>query len=363
MYKTASTVLTFKNLQDKDFTTTLHKRVSAYFKEKGISRHANANMVFKTIFMFSLYLIPYPFVYMTGNIWMMLGLYFIMGLGTAGIGLSVMHDANHGAYSSKKWLNRLIGYSLNAIGGNALNWKIQHNVFHHTYTNIVTHDEDIRPRVILRLSPHSPHYGLHKFQHIYAWFLYGLMTISWLLVKDFAQFASYQSTGMLKKHVNPVMGWTGLILSKIFYYGFIMVLPAIFTPFSIWQTILGFMVMQYVAGFILAIIFQPAHVMDVTEYPVSDDGLTIENNWNIHQMQTTCNFARKSKLFSWLVGGLNYQVEHHLFPNICHVHYKNLSPIVKQTAEEFNVPYHTMDTFTEALVRHGRALKKFGQAA
>ena len=113
--------------------------------------------------------------------------------------------------------------------------------------------------------------------------------------------------------------------------------------------------------FILAVIFQPAHVMEDTEFPVSEDGKTVQENWTIHQLKTTCNLASKSRFFSWFVGGLNYQIEHHLFPNICHVHYRKLSPIVMETAKEFEIPYHTMTTFSEALVRHGRMLYKLGR--
>ncbi len=361
--QSATTAIKFENSKDRDFTKTLNKRVSEYFKSNNLPKHANTEMIFKTIFMFGLYLVPYFAQYTATNLWLFFGLYLLMGLGKAGLGLSVMHDANHGAYSGKPWVNKLLSYTMNVIGGNSMNWKIQHNVFHHTYTNIDTHDEDIRPRFILRFSPNAEHRSFHKFQHIYAWFLYGFMTISWLLYKDFAQFFAYHQSGILKKYVNPLLGWVVLIGSKIFYLAYILIIPMILTDFAWWQVFLGFVLMQYVAGFVLAAIFQPAHVMEMNEFPQVEEDQNVKNNWTIHQFKTTCNFARKNKWLSWYAGGLNYQIEHHLFPTICHVHYRRISEIVKSTAQEFNVPYHTMDSFREALVMHGRMLYKLGNTA
>src|SRR5687767_5365206 len=177
----------------RDFSTTLNKRVGDYFKNNGLTRHANTEMVIKTIFMFAMYFVPYGLILsgvITGWGWLLL-LVVIMSLGLAGIGLSVMHDANHGAYSKKMWLNNTIGYSLNLVGANAFNWKMQHNVLHHTYTNVHEEDEDISPRGVLRLTPHSKWKYLHRYQHFYAWFLYGLMTIAWMVVKDFGRIIKY----------------------------------------------------------------------------------------------------------------------------------------------------------------------------
>ena len=137
-------VIRFQNNLHEEFAKTLNKRVNSYFKQESRGRYANAEMIIKTIFMFSLYMVPY-FMYVLGyvqNAWLFLLMTVLMGLGKAGIGLSVMHDANHGAYSRKKWVNELIGYSMNFIGGNATNWKIQHNIKHHTYTNVSGIDED-----------------------------------------------------------------------------------------------------------------------------------------------------------------------------------------------------------------------------
>lgn len=347
-----------------EFFPTVSKRVNEYFKTQNISRYSNPEMVMKTIFMFTLFLVPY-FFSISGlftSYWIYLGLTALMGLGTAGIGLSVMHDANHGAYSPKTWKNKLLGYSLNLIGGHSFNWKVQHNVLHHTYTNIYDADEDISPRGVLRMSPESDWRPMHRFQHLYAWFFYGLLTFVWIVFKDFIRLVKYQKDGLVEKQkASAVREWSILIATKLLYFGYILVVPYWLTSFSFGQIFLGFFVMHYISGFILAIIFQPAHVIEGTEYPTPDTKGNLENSWAVHQMHTTTNFGHREKLFSWYVGGLNYQVEHHLFPTICHVHYKRISKIVKQTAEEFGVPYKSKETFMEALVAHARLLKTLGQ--
>lgn len=358
-------VMRFKNNLHEEFNKTLNKRVNDYLRSKSGGRYANAEMVLKSIFMFTLYLTPY-FLIVLGvvkSVWLFYVMALVMGMGKAGIGLSVMHDANHGAYSRKKWVNTLIGYSLNLLGGNATNWKIQHNVKHHTYTNVAGMDEDISPRGgILRFNPYTEVKKHHKWQFIYAWALYGLMTMSWIIVKDIIQLAEYTRDGLLKKQTKSITrAWSWLIITKILYYCYTIVVPLMFTSFAWYHIILGFIIMHYVAGFILGIIFQPAHVMEENSFEDSKESDIVEENWAVHQLKTTCNFAHKNKILSWYAGGLNYQIEHHLFPNVCHVHYKKLSKIVRRTAEEFNIPYKSYPTFISALVSHGKMLYALGR--
>jgi linoleoyl-CoA desaturase len=273
-----------------------------------------------------------------------------------------MHDANHGSYSKKAWLNNILSFSLNLVGGNSLNWKIQHNVLHHTYTNVHEVDEDISPRGVLRMAPTEIWRPFHKYQHMYAWFFYSLLTIVWISFKDFGRLRRYIKDGMLQKQKLSVSReWTILILTKICYIGFLY-LPVMLVPeITWWMPITGFLIMHGIAGFVLAIIFQPAHVIDGTEYPLPDEDGNLENSWAIHQLHTTTNFGRRHRAFSWFVGGLNYQVEHHLFPNICHVHYRAISPIVEATAKEFGLPYKSKDTFLEALIAHTVIMKELGK--
>jgi linoleoyl-CoA desaturase len=347
-----------------DFFTTLNLRVTDYFKNKNISRHGNYEMVIKTVFMYMLYWVPFGIILsgLVTNGWAILVMCIIMGTGIAGIGLSVMHDANHGAYSKKSFWNTIMGYSLNMVGGNAFNWKVQHNVLHHTYTNIHDVDEDISPRGVLRMTPHGEWKAIHRFQHLYAWFFYGLMTLVWVLVKDFVRLAKYHRDGLVKnQRTNTGRELAILLITKILYFAYILVLPMLLLDISFGQWLIGFLTMHYVAGFILAVIFQPAHVIDGTEYPLPNEAGQMENTWAIHQLLTTTNFANNSRVLSWYVGGLNFQIEHHLFPNVCHVHYRGISKIVKQTAHEFGLPYKSEPTFLHAVWGHAKLLKELGR--
>lgn len=354
------------NEQDQpEFFKVVRKRVNAHFKENNISKYANFNMKFKTFFMIALYMTPFVLM-VTGvvnSLWPMMAMWVLMGLGMAGIGLSVMHDANHSAYSKNQSVNKVVGFILNFIGGYPANWRMQHNVLHHSFTNIDGYDEDIEKKGIIRFSPNQKRLGFFKFQLFYAPFLYGILTTYWLLVKDFDQIVRYNKKGLLEAQgLTLRKAIVEIIFHKIWYVAIFLVLPMYLLDVSWWQVLLGFLLMQFISGMILALIFQPAHVIQETEFFVAEDG-TVENNWAIHQMKTTANFANGSVLFSWLIGGLNYQIEHHLFPNICHVHYKDIAPIVKETAKEFGVPYYHNKTFYSALVSHFTLLNDLGTGA
>ncbi len=355
----------FPKNRDSDFIVTLRNRVSEHFKSNNISRYGDVRMVLKTVVMLLLYFIPYTLmmtgvVTHTGVIFVM---WVLMGLGMAGIGLSVMHDANHSAYSRKAGVNRLLGYLANIIGGSATNWKIQHNVLHHSFTNVEGMDEDIAPGIIMRFSPHQRRYKLHRVQHLYAWFFYGVMTLSWAFSKDFRQLFRYRKMGLINGKNKNTFGAliAELLLTKVFYYAYTIALPIILLPTPWWLTVICFITMHFVAGFVLACIFQSAHVMPTSEYPLPDQKGNLENNWAIHQLLTTTNFSPSSKIFSWYIGGLNYQIEHHLFPNICHIHYKSISNIVKETAQEFGLPYNSQPNFVKALLNHSKMLRTLGK--
>lgn len=348
----------------KDFYKTLRKRVNNYFKENNISKHANANMKFKTAFMITLYLVPYFLVVtnvITSN-WGIFGMFIIMAFGFSGIGLSVMHDANHGSYSKHQWVNKVLGALLNSAGGYHINWKIQHNVLHHTYTNISEHDEDIDTNPIMRFSPRQKHYKHQRFQILYFWFFYGIMTFYWVIYKDVGSLIRYKKQGLIKSQgISFKQAMFELIIYKVLYLMFILGVPMLTTDMSFGFWFLCFFSMHFVSGSILAFIFQPAHVVMETEFPEPDKEGNMENNWAIHQLYTTADFAQGSRLFSWYIGGLNYQIEHHLFPNICHVHYRKISKIVKETAEEYHLPYYTKKTFFGAVKSHVELLNRLGK--
>lgn len=352
---------TFSKQDSLKFFRTLNTRVNAYFKDNNIKKTGNWKIHLKTVVLFSIFLAPY-FLIMAFNLplWAHLLLSVVMGIGMAGIGMNVMHDGNHGSYSTKPWINKIMGGSIYILAGNVYNWQVQHNVLHHTYTNIHGHDEDLEAGRIIRFTQEAPWYKFHKFQHYYSVFLYGLLTFNWALTTDFKQMRNYVkrklSYGEMK---SPKVLWTTLIITKIIYACIWIALPIIF-GITWWKVLLGFFVMHYTAGLILSIIFQLAHVVDATTNPVPDENGEMENTWAIHQLYTTANFAPRNRIVNWFTGGLNHQIEHHLFPHISHIHYNKIAGIIKQTARECNLPYHEFQTMRSAVAAHFRHLKELG---
>lgn len=344
------------------FTATLRKNVDNYFKENKISNKGNGHMLFKVIALLTMYLLPFVIMLVYGiNGWPALLLWAIMGVGMSGIGMGVMHDSAHGSLSKKAWLNKLVSHSMYLIGGNTFNWKLQHNVLHHTFTNIDGHDEDIEPKGSMRFSMLTPRKKIHRFQFIYAYFLYSLMSFS-RLFNEFIQLNNFNKSGLTRAQGSTPKKEMGiLIVGKILYISVFVGLPYVFCGSHFWNVFLGFMIMHVIAGLFMSVVFQMAHVVEGVDQPVPNEESVIENEWMIHQMETTADFGKKSVLLGWIIGGLNYQVEHHLFPNVCHVHYKNIAPIVESTAKEFGVPYKEYSTFFSAIASHTRLLKALGR--
>lgn len=351
--------------QPTDFFKTLKARTDEYFTQNRKSRQGDGRMYFKTAFMLAAYLTPWFFVVFVDiqNPILYSILWVAMGISMAGIGLSIMHDAIHGSYSKNKTVNLILGEVINLVGGASINWKIQHNVLHHTYTNVDGYDEDIEAPVFLRFSPNAKWIPAHKYQYIYAWFFYGLLTLNWSTVADFSSLIRYKKKGLLET-VGTSFGKElfKLIVFRASYFGYVLVMPLVFSSASVLTVVLGFLLMHFVCGLILSAIFQPAHVMECSEYYDATATKRIEGDWASQQVLNTVNFAPKNKLFTWYVGCLNYQVEHHLFPNICHIHYPALSEIVKTTAKEFNLPYFVEPSFTSAIWNHTKMLKHLGKA-
>ena len=292
---------------------------------------------------------------------LLFALYILSGFGMAGIGMGIMHDAIHGSYVKNKTVNLIMGHTISLIGANAEVWRLQHNVLHHSFTNIEGYDDDINAPFFLRFSPHGPINKLHHYQHYYAWFFYGLTTLAWITTKDFVKYKRYFNLGLIKDKKAYRNGLVRISFSKVFYYAFALVLPLVFSSFSIGMIVAAFMTMHFVTGLCITLVFQTAHVLPETDYPTPNEAGSMENERMVHQMMTTSNFAPKSKVLSWLIGGLTNQIEHHLFPHISHIHYRNIAPIVRQTAEEYGIPYHCSDTFLTAVIKHFKMLRFLGR--
>jgi linoleoyl-CoA desaturase len=335
-------------------------RVATYFETRRLSSKANAGMVVKTVLLLALTFVPYGLI-LTNRFsrWEMLALSFVMGVGMAGIGFGIAHDALHGAYSASPRINAVLGMSFDVLGASSYLWKITHNIVHHTYTNIEGVDEDLAVSPLLRLSPNGERFWFHRFQHLYAFALYGFTTLFWVFVKDYVQLMKSE-LGPYRDKRHDTAQLAILFSAKLCYYGYALVVPLLVLQIAWWQVLIGFFVMHFTAGAILGIVFQLAHVVESTDYPAPDDGGMMPQEWWLHEMQTTANFGPRNRLLSWYVGGLNFQVEHHLFPRVCSVHYPAISAIVSDVAAQYGLPYNAYPTLRAAIASHYRTLRQFG---
>jgi linoleoyl-CoA desaturase len=356
------TAIKFVTPPSDEFRRVLRTRVDAYFADRGKSKHWNAVMATKLALYIGGYLGGYALIMLGGfSTPVMFALTIVVGLAAAGIGFNIGHDACHNALSRSSRVNRFWAHAFTLIGAHAYNWRIIHNVIHHGFTNIPYADGDLHPTGLLRYFQQAKNKRpYHRFQHLYAIPLYSLATLVWIFYKDFLHITRDTHCGH-KKRRPPAVEYFLLILGKSLHLGMLLVLPIIFLPIPIWQVVVGFVVAHLVMGLSLASVFAVGHLVEDVDMPMADDEGHIHDSWAEHQLKTTANFSTKSRFFFWTVGGLNFQIEHHLFPNVCHVHYPKIAPIVRATAHEFGLPYHEFSSFLEAQRSHLAFLKTLGK--
>ena len=348
--------------RQKAFSAALRAEVDAYFETRGLSRYADWAMVLKGVLLLGLTFGAYAWL-LSGTLpaWGMLVACMLIGLGIAGLGFAVGHDAIHGAYSANERVNRAVGLVFDLAGASSYLWRLTHNKIHHTWTNVPGVDEDIVVSPLLRISPASPRRWWHRAQHVYAWLLYSFITLNWVYAKDFA-FLRAKKLGPFRdlKHTKGQIA--GVVAGKLVYHTWTLVIPLLVLDVTWWQFLIGYLLVHMTAGFVLSVVFQLAHIVEDAQYPTADADGTLPFDWHVHQLQTTVDFAPNNRLLTWYCGGLNHQVEHHLFPRICSRHYTGLRPIVERVAAQHNVPYHVAPTVRSALASHYRMLKRFGRA-
>jgi len=348
------------NSRSTAFYSDLKKSVDQYFISNNVKKTGNWQLYIKTATLVPAAIILY-IVLLGVQMPLLPGVLLssLLGFVLASIGFNIMHDACHGSYSSKKWLNDTLGLSLNALGGNAFIWKFKHNIIHHTYTNVDGIDDDIAKSPLIRQCSSQKWVPAHRLQHIYVVLVYAISSFAWVFLMDFNKYFTQRvfRTNLQKMSRNDHLTFW---FSKVMYILFYIAIPVYFVGWQAWG--IGFACMHLVMGLTLALVFQLAHVVEHTEFAkVGEEDVMIENEWAIHQVKTTANFAPKNKVISWFVGGLNYQIEHHLFPRISHVHYPQISEIVRNTCNKFEVPYHEYRTMSEAVASHFRMMRDLGK--
>jgi linoleoyl-CoA desaturase len=352
--------VSFTKEESCDFISVLRKKIHSHFNEGNLSPRANIFMYLKTAFFVSLMALTYVAILKGfGGGLGVFGLYILLGFFTSIGGMNIAHDALHGSYTPRSWGNRALGLFMDLFGASSFYWKKEHTVDHHTFTNIAEHDADLDVPFLLRLCPNAPHRSFHRFQHWYAPFLYMLKFVHWVYFSDSKRIIKI----FKEKPASPGKKEVFLLISfKIIHVFLFLFLPMIYISIPWWQVALGYLAFLATAGIILTTIFQLAHIVENVAFPLPNDHGKIENSFFKHQLATTSNFAMKNRLVGFLFGGLNFQIEHHLFPHICHTHLRKISPIVQSTAREFGLPYHCNSSFSAALLSHFRTLKTLGRS-
>lgn len=353
--------LTFNNSNNL-FYQSLKEAVDNYFEKNQLRKTGNWRLHIKTVILVGSAIAFYcSLIFLHPPALVAVLLCALLGYTLASIGFSVMHDANHGSYSTNAKLNDLLGLSMNAMGASAYFWKQKHNIIHHTYTNVDGLDDDIAKSPIIRHCESQRWVPAHKVQHIYLVPVYALSTLFWIFIMDFTKYFTgriYTTTAWKMSIQNHIIFWA----TKILYVAFYMVIPAMVWGVGPWLA--GFFIVNAAMGLTMSIVFQLAHVVENTEFETIaiDETKHIETAWAEHQLRTTSNFAMNNPVISWFVGGLNFQIEHHLFPKVSHIHYPAISKIVMEKCKEYNMPYNKYDTMSEAVASHFRVMKELGKA-
>lgn len=346
------------------FMSTLRSRVDEYFKQLNKPSTGNFSLYAKAaiIILSTIGLYVWLVFFTPQAIWLSLTLCGLFGICLALIGFNIMHDGSHGSFSRKPWVNKATALTLNVLGGNAQFWNQKHVVNHHTYTNINGMDDDLDAEPFFRMNDGQKRRWFHRWQHIYWVLLYGLLYFFWITTKDMKKYVSRkitpQSNQFKMTTADHLLFWGSKFVHTIVFIA----IPLYFVG---WQALVGWSLAMFVLGLCLSVVFQLAHVMDTTEfvspeYPTT--AVAVHNEWAVHQLQTTSNFATKNPVITWLLGGLNFQVEHHLFPRISHVHYPKINEIVKNTCKEFGITYLEEKTMISALAAHVGYLRKLGRS-
>jgi linoleoyl-CoA desaturase len=341
------------------FYQELRNRVDRYFRVSG-RRPRDCPALYRKMVIILLWLAASYGLLVFGAWawWLAVPLAASLGLAMAAVGFNMQHDAGHRACSDRPWVNRLMALSLDLIGASSYVWHWKHNIIHHTYVNITDHDDDVAVGFLARLTPHQKRYPFHRFQHWYLWVLYGVMAIKWHFWNDFRAVA----VGRIASHRFPrPRGWNlaALLGGKALFAALAFGVPMLVHPW--WVVLLFYGLTVCVLGMTLGVVFQLAHCVEEAAFPMPrPETGRIDNSWAVHQVETTLNFARQSRVVTWLAGGLNFQIEHHLFPHICHVNYPAISKIVEDTCREFGVRYATHKSFWAGLASHYRWLRRLG---
>ena len=350
--------LKFSKDEGSDFYKELNDKIEQYFTEKGISKTGNRTMIFKIMLYFSLDILFYGLMITSTTTIGFYIFYLLMGLSVLLTAFNVSHDAAHGvAVKSKFWNKLLFSLSFNLQGNNAYVWGKNHNESHHLYTNVEGSDIDVLNNPLFRMTESQELKWFHRYQFIYAPFLYLLYSINWFFFRETLMLFNYSSrTIQIEIPKNEVVK---LVIYKLLYIIYMIILPIYLLPFGWTIVLLAFLLNHFMVSLLFVGVLGVSHLSDFVEHPVPDQDNKLSMSWPKLQMCTSVDYNAGSTFFNWTLGGFNAHALHHLLPNICHVHYLEILPIFRELAKKHGLTYMEM-SYRKSLASHFRFLKAMG---
>lgn len=351
--------LKFAKDEGSAFYKELNQRIDEYFTTTGLPRTGTSTMYYKIALYFLLDLLFYTLMITSHSVFAFYLFYLLMGLSILLTAFNISHDAAHGvAVKSKFWNKLLFQLSFNLQGNNAYVWGKNHTESHHLYTNIEGSDIDVLNNPLVRMTDSQPLKWYHRYQHLYTPVLYLLYSLNWFLFRETLMLFNYSSRTIQIK-VPPVEAFK-LVLFKLIYIGYMIILPAYLLPWGWGTVVLAFLLNHALISLIFTGVLGVSHLSDYVAHPVPDETGRLPISWPTLQLRTSVDYNADSRFLNWTLGGFNAHILHHLLPNICHVHYLNILPIFRELCHKHGLTYMEMP-YHKTLAAHFRFLKGMGR--
>lgn len=342
------------------FYQELARQVNGYFKENNISKYADSGMYFKTILLLVIWMGSYALMLSNYfNSWGLVFLQIVFHYSMFVMTIGIAHDGSHHAYSRKKSVNKLMSYVFDMVGINTYLWELNHIKSHHMAPNIPLYDSAIDSFIFFRFHPKAPLRWYHQYQHYYIFLIYCCSTLFKLFILDFFSFRR-KRIGVKGFERHPGNELYYFLITRGIVICYTLVIPVMVIDAPLWQLLLGFSIGHFMSGLSLGIIFQTTHLTNRTKWPEPDSNGMLDQTFDQHILHTTADFAPGSKIVTWISGGLNHHVAHHLFPGICHTHLPVVTKMVQQASLKHGCNYHSYNSVISAVRSHLQALRSLG---
>jgi len=307
----------------------------------------------KFILFFTIIALGYAGIFFFDSSFLFCASYLIFGFSSLLFAFNFSHDLAHDTvYQSKKLNDLLFNLIYSLMGAHGSAWKERHIQAHHVAPNVDQIDPDLQILWIFRMCPSSPHLPIHRFQHIYATFIYAFYSLFWIFIKD--PIVLY--TGSRKNVKHHLSFWLG----KLLYLAYMLVIPIAFSSQPLWIILTVFISLHVIQSLFLAFTFLITHHVESTTYPQNNEDLVIQMSWVKNQITSSNDFYPFSRTANFIFGGFNNHIAHHLFPQTPHVYYPEISKIIYAVLKKHDLkPSQT--TFSGGIISHLQFMRILGQ--